>query len=60
MNDLQSKLFFGGFVLTLVTAIQLYAWATGHNGQVFALTSAAMGGITGALLGFKFSAKTSK
>jgi len=39
--------------LICVTALQLYAWFSGHNGSVFALTSAVIGGIIGFSLGIK-------
>jgi len=33
--------------IAAVTTLQVVAWSCGHNGQVFALTSAIIGGITG-------------
>jgi len=40
--------------ITAVTALQIYAWATGHNGTVFALTSATIAGIGAFFFGFKY------
>jgi len=39
--------------LVCVTGLQLFAWQTGHNGTVFALTSTVIGGIIGFSLGIK-------
>jgi len=54
MESTNAKWYFGGFVIACVSLLQIVAWAGGHDGQVFALTSAAIGGIAGALLGIDF------
>ena len=46
--------------LICVTALQLFAWYTGHNGTVFALTSTVIGGIIGFALGIDIDVKTIK
>lgn len=43
--------------LICVTLLQLYAWYSGHNGTVFALTSTIIGGIIGYYLGWKKNIK---
>lgn len=52
MND---KFIFGMFAIGAVTFLQIVAWLCGHNGQVFALTSAVIGGVSGVLLGIKIA-----
>lgn len=41
--------------LICLTALQVVAWATGHDGVVFAFTS----GVFGAIIGFYFNVKSS-
>jgi len=41
-------------ILSLVI-LQVAAWYTGHDGQVFALTSAGIGALVGLIAGFKVS-----
>jgi len=43
-------------VLT-VAGLQTVAWILGKDGQVFALTSLVIGGITGAIFGFSLGLK---
>lgn len=43
--------------LISVTALQVYAWFSGHNGSVFALTSSVIGGIIGFSLGITIDIK---
>jgi len=45
---------FGVVAITSVAIMQVVAWACGHNGTVFALTSAVIGGITGSIFGFSY------
>jgi LytS/YehU family sensor histidine kinase len=52
------KLLFGSFVIGTVAGLQIYAWNTGHDGQVFALTSLIIGGIAGYVFGFTRKVKT--
>jgi len=49
---LTAKQKFGMFAIGTVAILQCIAWCTGHDGTVFALTSAVIGGVTGAILGF--------
>ena len=60
MSDmiLTAKQKFGMFAIGTVAILQGLAWITGHNGTVFALTSAVIGGVTGAVLGFTIGKKT--
>jgi len=51
-NDLTSKEKFGMFAIGVVATMQGVAWLLGYDGQVFALTSAVIGGVTGVILGF--------
>lgn len=44
---IQDKTIIGIVGICAVVILQCMAWASGHNGQVFALTSAVIGGITG-------------
>jgi len=46
---------FGVIVIIIVAVIQLMAWYSGHNGQVFAFTSLIVGLIAGKLLGFSLN-----
>lgn len=57
MND---KFIFGSVAIVCATGLQCAAWFFGYNGQVFALTSLVIGGVTGTLLGFKISKGVSK
>jgi len=52
MNDKQGRLLFGAYMSTLIAGLQVVAWMCGHNGVVFATTSAIIAGIAGTLLGF--------
>lgn len=52
MNDIQ-KCIVSVTGLICLTALQIVAWASGHNGSVFALTSTGIGGIIGFALGIK-------
>ena len=57
LDKLEAKHIFGMFAIGTVALIQGIAWATGHNGTVFALTSAVIGGVTGTILGFGYAKK---
>ena len=50
----KEKLLFGGFVISIMTGLQIYAWHCGHDGAVFAITSSVIGLISGAILGFTY------
>jgi len=52
------KLQFGLGVCGIVAVMQGVSWICGHNGQVFALTSLIIGGVVGAIFGFKTGADT--
>jgi hypothetical protein len=54
-TDTQTKYAFGCVVVLVMGGLQGYAWFTGHNGAVFATTSAIIGGVAGAILGFKIA-----
>jgi len=56
---LTAKQKFGMFAIGIVAGLQVVAWFCGHDGSVFALTSAIIGGVTGSVLGFEI-AKTKK
>lgn len=51
------KCIFGGFVIVVMVGLQLTAWYWGHNGIVFAFTSAIVGLITGSIFGFEWGLK---
>lgn len=55
----RDRLFFGAYMSTLVAGLQVIAWVMGHNGAIFATTTAIIGGIAGALLGFSINLKKS-
>jgi len=38
-----------------MSGLQLYAWATGHNGMVFAATTGISGLIGGSVFGFQYA-----
>ena len=44
---MQDKTIISLTAIIAVTLLQIVAWQCGHNGQVFALTSAIIGGVTG-------------
>lgn len=48
---------FAAYTLSLIAGMQVIAWYLHINGQVFALTSLVVGGIVGAIFGFKKAAK---
>jgi len=50
---MEDKTIIGVVGICGVVILQCVAWASGHNGQVFALTSAVIGGITGFTFGLK-------
>jgi hypothetical protein len=54
---LKYKWKYGTYIIGMVAILQGFAWATGHDGQVFALTSLSIGGIIGALFGFSIAKK---
>lgn len=47
VGQTQEKTIIACVALVCLTALQLYAWYSGHNGVVFASTSAIFGGIIG-------------
>jgi len=49
----KTKLVCGTVIIACIAGLQMFAWYTGHDGIVFATTSAIIGGIVGALFGFK-------
>lgn len=57
MNE---KIVFGMYAMAVVAALQMIAWYSGANGQVFALTSLVIGGVVGSLLGFSVTKKAGK
>jgi len=52
---MKDKLKVGCYVIAIVAGLQLYAWHTGHDGQVFAFTSLVIGAIAGTMMGFTYS-----
>ena len=55
MIDISNKIFVL-IAISIIVALQLFAWALGHDGVVFASTSSLMA----ALIGFVIGKKTSK
>ena len=55
MTDEKYKTIIAVTGLICLTGLQLYAWYTGHNGVVFATTSAIFGGIIGGYFNIKKS-----
>jgi len=51
-NMEKDKLICGTIIIVCIAGLQMFAWYTGHDGIVFATTSAIIGGIVGALFGF--------
>jgi len=51
----QQKTIIAFTALICLTALQVAAWATGHDGVVFAFTS----GVFGAIIGFYFNIRSS-
>ena len=51
------KMVFGMFTIAVVAGLQLYAWYSGHNGAIFAFTSAVIGLVAGSVLGFTWGLK---
>lgn len=49
----EDKTIIATVAISAVTILQVVAWYCGFNGQVFALTSAVIGGITGFTFGLK-------
>jgi len=56
-NEFTAKQKFGMYAIGVVSVLQGVAWLCGHDGQVFALTSAVIGGVTGVILGFSIAKK---
>ena len=54
---MEDKTILGLFSLGCLTALQLFAWYSGHNGVVFATTSGIFGLIAGSLFNIKQSIK---
>ena len=54
---MDAKTIIGVTGITAVTILQTVAWYTGHDGTVFALTSAIIGGITGYFFGWERNLK---
>ena len=52
---MKDKFICGTIIIVVMAVLQGYAWYTGHDGQVFALTSLIIGGISGVLFGFSIS-----
>ncbi len=57
MIDQKYKAIIGCTALVCLTALQLTAWITGHNGVVFATTSAIFGVVIGGYFNIKNSVK---
>jgi len=55
----EDKTIIGVTAIICVTIIQAIAWYMGHDGAVFALTSAIIGGVVGFFLGIKINVKGS-
>jgi len=55
-----TKHVFGGVVVVTVAGMQLFAWHSGLNGQVFAFTSLIIGLTAGSILGFSFATPLKK
>jgi len=51
------KTIIGVTAVICISGLQLYAWASGHNGVVFATTSAIMGAVVGGAFNIKKSIK---
>jgi len=51
------KITAGVCIVGIVGILQGVAWILGKDGQVFALTSLVIGGISGAIFGFKLGLK---
>jgi len=51
------KCIIGSVGIICLSILQLYAWYSGHDGAVFALVSAGIGGIIGAFFNIKYSIK---
>jgi len=56
----QCRYAFGSLCVASLVLLQAYAWTSGHNGVVFATTSAIIGGVAGVLLGFKVALNKEK
>jgi len=54
-----NRLIIGVVGISAVTILQCIAWCTGHNGTVFALTSAIIGGVCGYFFGWEKNVKKS-
>ncbi len=58
-DDLKAKVIIAVTGITAVSILQIVAWMSGHNGQVFALTSSIIGVSVGFFLGFTKKVKDS-
>ena len=56
-NNFFYKMLFGIFLIAVMAGLQLTAWYWGHNGLVFAFTSAIIGLAAGSILGFEWGLK---
>jgi len=52
-----NRIIIGVVGISAVTILQCIAWCTGHNGTVFALTSAIIGGVCGYFFGWERNVK---
>ena len=56
MDD-KYKAIIGVTAILCISGLQLYAWSSGHNGVVFATTSAILGAVVGGAFNIKKSIK---